>query len=429
MSDFYAIRDLARWEIVQRAEEGCDAEALRLMYGVAESESDYAAILHRAEALTPDAGYPYFEPSEYDDIQDSRPAPPILSPPPPEVLRDRIYGALLGRCAGCALGKPVEGWSRARIWECLGAVGAFPLCSYIPESALIEQSLGEEDVWRFAGVKERLCEMPVDDDINYTLLALHILESYGPEFSADNVAFCWQKMLPFLEVHTAERIAYRNLANGISPPLSARIHNPYREWIGAQIRADGYGFASPGNLERAASWAYKDASVSHTRNGLYGAMWVAATVSAAFCVNSPEEAIRAGLSVIPPKSRLFEAISNVLDWRADTDDWQECLARIDREFGDYHWVHTINNAAHVAMALLFGRDFAESCCIAVMGGLDTDCNGATCGSVLGALCGAANLPAAWTHPLNNTIRSTLYGYDRSPIDAIASRFFALAQSW
>ena len=33
----------------------------------------------------------------------------------PEILLDRIHGAWLGRCAGCVLGKPLEGWPSADI--------------------------------------------------------------------------------------------------------------------------------------------------------------------------------------------------------------------------------------------------------------------------------------------------------------------------
>ena len=45
---------------------------------------------------------------------------------------DKVYGAWLARCAGCTLGKPVEGWTRGRIRSYLEAAGAFPLKGYIP---------------------------------------------------------------------------------------------------------------------------------------------------------------------------------------------------------------------------------------------------------------------------------------------------------
>ncbi len=51
----------------------------------------------------------------------------------------------------------------------------------------------------------------------------------------------------------------------------------------------------------------------------------------------------------------------------------------------YNWVHTNNNLAIVLIALLYGwPDYEKVVCISVMQGMDTDCNGATAGSIIGA---------------------------------------------
>lgn len=49
-------------------------------------------------------------------------------------------------------------------------------------------------------------------------------------------------------------------------------------------------------------------------------------------------------------------------------------------FGEYHPIHTINNTALVVAALVYGKgDFEQSIGMAVLGGWDTHCNGATIG--------------------------------------------------
>ena len=124
--------------------------------------------------------------------------------------------------------------------------------------------------------------MPEDDDTNYTLIGLKLLEENGRDFTPEDVGDCWLRNLPIFHVCTAERIAYRNLVMCIEPPKSASYCNGYREWIGAQIRADIYGYVNPAKPREASAMAWRDASISHVKNGIYGEMWVAAMLAAAF---------------------------------------------------------------------------------------------------------------------------------------------------
>ena len=349
-----------------------------------------------------------------------------------DILNDRILAAWTGRMAGCLLGKPVEKIPREGIRAILESVGEWPLRRYFTAEG-VPEAVSERYPWNRASkptsLRENIACMPEDDDINYTMLNLQLLETYTHDFTADDVGTLWLQMMPVLTVFTAERVAYENLLHYIEPPDTARFRNPYREWIGAQIRADIFGLTSPGDPVQAARLAAKDACLSHTGNGVYGEMFVAACLAAAFTKADMRAVVERGLEHIPPQSRLAEAIRFSLSLPEQTSDFEKALDLLYGRYGHLHWVHTINNAALVAAALLYGEgDFERSICLAVMGGWDTDCNGATVGAIIGAALGSAAIPESWSAPLKGQVRTSLKGFDKARITDLAARTVAVTPS-
>jgi len=423
--------ELLRWELAQRRESGYDLGNLAAAAHHAVDSGDDAAardLLDELLTTTRDENWAYDEPEELDGILGSLPAAAPATVIDDAELSDRTLGGWLGRCAGCNLGKPVEDgdhWTARHLRDYLELAGAYPLRDYIPVLTPMPEGFQLREFWPDT-TRGRITESARDDDIDYTILGLHILEQYGFGFTTADVAAEWLDRLPYTQTYTAERAVYRNLAIGLAPDRAGKVDNPYREWIGAQIRADIFGYVHPGDPRAAAELAYRDAVLSHSANGVYGAMWAAALVAAAF-TGTARQAIEASLTCVPPGSRLAEAIRLVLDRHAAGATWEAARAAIEDRYGHYSWVHTINNAALVVAGLLWGDgDFSASIGLTVQGGWDTDSNGATAGSVAGIIAGAKRLPAHWTEPLNDTTRSAIRGFDRSPISDLAERTVRLS---
>ena len=449
--------DLLRHELWQSTQEGRDRDIIAAIgdrwvaagglpdppYGGASAEVASAeqralsgSLLAELEAL-PDVTS-RSEPSDWPQILASirqheraeRPVAPAASRIPAD-LDERLRGAWVGRAVACVLGKPVEKVPREGIEAILRSTGRWPLDRYFTAEGL-DPAVAQRWPWnkasRSTSLEENLDGTPEDDDLNYTLMALRLLEKHGAGFTSDDVAQSWLLDLPAGRAFTAERVAYRNLLEGISPPMTARIRNPFREWIGAQIRTDLYGWVNPGDPLRAAEWAWRDASVSHTRNGLYGAMFVAAMAATAVTTRDVEQVLDAGTAVVPESSRMRRAIQFGRELARDHRDPTSAYAALEAEFHGMHWVHSLNNTALVAYSLAAGRgDFDRSICLTVMGGWDTDSNGATVGAVVGALSGIGAIAPRWSDPLRGRLATSIPGADGASFDEVATRTLVVAQ--
>lgn len=420
----------------QCLDEGLDVAGLKALCQQAASAPGFplraaeetARMLHNRPQR---ADYAFREPDALSAILEERPSVrPVLPAVKKAELPDRVLGAWRGRIAGCLLGKPVEGFHRDRILSILKETANYPMTRYImreemPDALIQRLSLDPGSCW--ADTLGGLA--PADDDTNYTVFALRMVEEYGEGFCPNDVLEGWLRWLPMLSTCTAERVAYRNAAAGLTAPETARHDNPYREWIGAQIRADFYGYLNPGDPEKAAAMAWRDACISHVKNGIYGAMYVAALLAAAAVCSDMETVIQAGMGQIPAACRLRCALDQVCGWYREGLEAQRLFDKIHTlydECNPHHWCHTISNAMIVTAALLCGcGDFEKSICLAVQTGFDTDCNGATVGSILGMFRGTQGIAARWTEPFSQGLITAIDGYPRVTPEQLAARTLSL----
>jgi ADP-ribosylglycohydrolase len=343
--------------------------------------------------------WPYIEPADLGGIKSELRAVPTLPALALDEagIRDRIHGGWLGKNIGGALGGPFEGWSRQRIAETYGEI-----TDYVtkPPSTL-------------------------NDDTAYEIVALHVLESKGRDFTPHDMGLEWVERIPIS--YTAERVAIANMKRGIMPPDSALVDNPYREWIGAQMRGEVWGLLCPGRPADAIGYAYRDAIVSNAQNGVYGELYDAALIAAAFVETDPRRLLETGLAFVPGRSRFAEVVQDSIRWCDESKSWSEAWQQAEASHaGRYHPVHTFPAICAVVIGLLFGEgDFERSTCITAMCGLDTDCSAGQTAAIMGVIAGASAIPGKWKDPIGDEFETFVIGYERLKTSEVADRTYRL----
>lgn len=333
---------------------------------------------------------------------------------PYKEYENKLKGAILGRFIGCMLGSPVENWSVDAMEQFAKESNtSFPPTDYWNDVKEKENLHYKRDK-KYLFTKDKMNCVVADDDVSYTILNAVVMKKYGKNFTSEQLADFWKEHLPYAcTAEYASMIGFRR-NQSIKQIVNT---NPYVELIGAAIRADVFGYVCPGDPYNAALLAYKDACISHKRNGIYGEMFLASCIAASFSVDNPLKAIKIGMNYIPKKSRLMKDLLWALSFEDKDLDYKNANKLISERFGNMNKVHTNNNMCAIVFSLIIGQnDFDKTISNCIAMGYDNDCTGASVGSIIGAILTVNSIDKKWYKPFNNEIHTYIRGYETISID-------------
>jgi ADP-ribosylglycohydrolase len=308
-----------------------------------------------------------------------------------ESYRDKVRGCWLGKNIGGTLGAPFE-WLRQR-----------------NNVSFYTEDLGG---------------LPfANDDLDIQLLWLMALEKHGADYESTDSRTLARYFSHFVNPFWAEYgMAKVNLGRGLLPPFSGDFNNPYKDSCGSFIRTEIWACIAPGAPELAARFAYNDSIIDHAHGeGTVAALFVAALESAAFVCSDARRLIDGALESIGPETGVARAVRFVESCFDSGKEWtqardgvldgyrgygiktSEAEKRLGREEGPLGW-DAPSNMGMLAIGLLYGGDdFGRTICTAVNCGEDTDCTGATAGSIWGIIHGGSAIPEEWKKPIGDRI--------------------------
>lgn len=308
---------------------------------------------------------------------------------PEGALRDRLYAGWLAQIIGGAMGTAIEGYTSDAIRKAFGDVR-----DYVRQPNTY------------------------NDDITFELAFLKAYEEKAERITERDIALQWIGLIPM--GWSAEEVALRNIRYGIFPPESGSFCNPFREWIGAQMRGAVCGMVAPGNVREAARLAWLDGSVSHASNGILGEVFNAILVSLSFVKHDMREILRETISMIPASSEYYSVIDLAYQAALTHAHWESAWRVCETALREYNWIHAYPNAAAEVIALYYGKgDFDETMHIIAMAGQDVDCNAAQIMTAIGILRGAAAIPARWKVPIGDELVTYVRGMKQLSISALA----------
>ena len=287
-------------------------------------------------------------------------------------FRDKVYACWLGKNIGGTLGMPFEGDTSAN------------------------------DLTFYTKIKEG--EPAANDDLDLQILWLKAMQENNAHVDAFRLGEYWLKYVP---VNWNEYgVGKLNMRAGLKPPVSGEFNNArWKHSNGAWIRSEIWACLFPGSPMMAAELAREDACVDHgMAEGTYAELFTASLESAAFIEHDRDSLISFGLSMIPPGCRVAQAVNTAIKAKKDGKDWKEARLEVINNTKDLGWFQAPRNVAFTIIGWLYGEnDFGKSICIAVNCGDDTDCTGATLGSILGIIGGTKAIPENWRKPVGNKI--------------------------
>ena len=342
---------------------------------------------------------------------------------------DRMLGGIHGASAGALLGVAFETWPHTTIAALLRGIGAFPprkpiALDQLPQTIRARFGIGEP-----AAATARAGTAPACIATDGMMLALLVAEAGSCDAMPESLAEQLVRYAPLLTMPPAYRVAARNLLLGVSAGSAARLRNPFREFSAAQAFSGMFGLLYAGDAASAVRAAWTAASLAHVKNGLYAPAYLAALSALADERTATAELVTAAKAVVPPQSRLAEAIDEAIALQAQHRDPLEAMQRLHAQWSDkefYGANHAVPNAAIVTLALLYGGyDLERTLGLALLAGHHTTINCAAVGGIVGAALGAARLPEAWIDPVRDGMRTRLAEHAFAPAEQLVHRMEAV----
>ena len=418
LPDLGTLRTLVAAVLADKTEQGHHVDGLvEQLAAVPDSYDALMAFSERLAELPLRADWPWVEPDDLPGIWAEAEPSRQLTPHPfdHEQVAARIECAWLARVSGCILGKPFEfDPTLAELRAVLEPAGEWPLGDYVTEQT--NSQLRQPQAQWPELVRERISHVAEDDDINYTVLAMLLLEQHGVDFTGDDLRRLWLIQLPVLATFGPERTQL--LAAGMAALLPGTpdeqewggLLNPFDEHCGALIRADAYGYACPGNPLLAATLAHRDASATHRRTGLYATMFIAAAIATAL-VTDPVDRLgpfHTALGFVPQQSRFAAIVRDSLTEVESASDWLDGYQRIHGKYARYSHCRVYQEVGTLMNTARFAADVGHGIGLQVCQGNDTDSFGATAGSYLGSLLGPTGFDRKhWTDRFQDDLHLAL----------------------
>ena len=429
---YFQLRHSLTQVIDDKQEQGHVTDGLKETLADVPDSYDVLAVFAERLAILPRRDdWPYVEPNDWAGIavesDPDRPLGPLPGMPSGEASA-RIEAAFYGSVCGCILGKPLEfNPTLVRLQAILEGAGEWSLRDYVSERVL-DHGAPAMAFWNQT-YRERLSYVMPDDDINYTVLGMLNLEQHGADFTQEQLKGLWLHHLTADATFGPERAFLVKAALDTlgerqgDPPLDewVSVLNPGDEQCGAMIRADAYGYACLGNPSLAAELAWRDASMTHRRTGIYGAIFAAAAVAAAPAFRDPLDVFAVALQFVPQRSRFYAIASDSLDEVAAATDWLDGYARIHAKYGAYGHCRVFQETGTLINTLRFAESVGDGICKQVMQGSDTDSYGATAGSILGAYFGPGHLEERWIAPFQDRFQTSLAWFRETSLSGLARR--------
>ena len=430
----YAPHILTEWETCLA--EGRDVEKYKQL------AIDIHQLQGKKEALAIEAGklmteapiredFSYVEPSTLEEIRAARPKkqPALENHLNAAQWRDKLQGAWIGRISGCLLGKPLEGIRYENLQDVLKTTDNYPMSRYITSDQFTDElcarsawPLRERGCWAERAPRESSPSTTTPTIRCWPCASCKIMDGISGQPT------CWRPGRPTIPICRSARLNAFATATPLwecCRPKTATYRNPFREMVGARIRGDFFGFVTPGEIELAAELGWRDASISHVKNGIYGEMYICAMIAAAAVCDDMESIIEAGLSQIPENSRHYQSMRQVIAWYKEgltAEQTMEKIQELHREDLFSGWCGTIPNDMIVTMALLYGEgDFGRSICLAVQAAYDTDCNGATVGSIVGIRNGKSKIDPYWIEPYQERLSTAILDYSEVTVEELVDK--------